>query len=173
MLLHFHNPTCACNQRYNLHQKSITLPQSIFTSLFHPYLFTKSSLQSPLTSLPWYLCNFSPPSFCVQPSQQSTPKIFSLAQQFCQFRLRQGKRELGVLVRTDTVLFSPFFLKVWTVIKGLTNTDSLSLTLRKLVYFRYGKPFNPPSFIPSAYCHYFHTLLISPQELTFPWKPVT
>ena len=50
------------------------------------------------------------------------------------FQLRQGNRELGSLVRTGTVLISPFFLKVWTVITGLTITDSLSLRLRKLVY---------------------------------------
>ena len=49
VLLHFHNPTCAYNQCYNLHQKTVPLLQSIFTSLFHPYLFTKSSLRSPLT----------------------------------------------------------------------------------------------------------------------------
>ena len=31
---------------------------------------------------------------------------------------------------------------------------------------------NPPSLIPSTYCHLFHTLLIPSQELTFLWKPV-
>ena len=31
-----------------------------------------------------FLYNFSSPSFCVQPSQQSTRKIFSLLQIFCQ-----------------------------------------------------------------------------------------
>ena len=30
-----------------------------------------------------------------------------------------------------------------------------------------GKPSNPPSLIPSIYSHYFHTLLIPSQELTF------
>ena len=34
-----------------------------------------------------------------------------------------------------------------------------------------GKPSNPSSPIPSTYCHYFHTLLIPSQELTFPYKP--
>ena len=37
---------------------------------------------------------------------------------------------------------------------------------------RNDKPFNPPSPIPSTYCHYFHTLLIPSQKLTFLWKPV-
>ena len=31
---------------------------------------------------------------------------------------------------------------------------------------------NSPSLILSTYCHYFHTLLIPSQELTFPLKPV-
>ena len=79
---------------------------------------------------------FFTPYFCVLPSQQSTPKMFSPPQPFSQFRLRQGIRELGTLVRTGTVLNSPFLLKVWTVVTGLRITDSLSLRLRKLVYWR-------------------------------------
>ena len=35
-----------------------------------------------------------------------------------------------------------------------------------------GEPSNPPSLIPSTYCHFFHTLLIPSQELTVPWKSV-
>ena len=45
-----------------------------------------------------------------------------------------GTRELESLATTDIVWISPFFLKVWTVITGLTITDSLLLRLRKLVY---------------------------------------
>ena len=45
VLPHFNNPICACNQHYHLHQKSVPLLQSIFTSIFQLYLFTKSSLQ--------------------------------------------------------------------------------------------------------------------------------
>ena len=56
-------------------------------------------------------------------SQQSTPKILSLPYPFSQFRLREGTRKLGSLMRTDTVLISIFFLKVCTVITGLTTTD--------------------------------------------------
>ena len=67
----------------------------------------------------------------------STPKIFSLPQPFRQFRLRQWTKKLESLKNTDTILISPFFLKVWTVITGLTITDSLLLSLRKLVYCRY------------------------------------
>ena len=62
--------------------------------------------------------------------------MFFLPQPFSQFMVRRRTRELGSLVRNDTDLISPFFLKVWTVIMGLTITDSSSLRLRKLVYSR-------------------------------------
>ena len=45
--------------------------------------------------------------FCVQPSQQFTPKIFSLFQPFSKFRLRQETRELGSLVKAETSLIFP------------------------------------------------------------------
>ena len=35
-----------------------------------------------------------------------------------------------------------------------------------------GKLFSPPSLIPQIYFHYFDTLPIPLQELTFPWKSV-
>ena len=54
MLLHFHNPSCGYNQRCNLYQETVPVIQSILASLFHHYLFTKSSLKSPLT-LPSYI----------------------------------------------------------------------------------------------------------------------
>ena len=75
--------------------------------------------------------------FCVQASQKSTPKIFSLPQPLSKFRLHQGTREHRSPVRTNSILFSPFSLKVWTVITGLTIIDSLLLRLRKMVYSRY------------------------------------
>ena len=97
-----------------------------------------------------YICliNFAPPYFCVQLSQQSAQKIFLYFQPICQFRLRQETRKLGSLVRTDSILVSHLLpqcmvsdnrahcLSVWSVITGLTITDSLSLRLRKLVYCR-------------------------------------
>ena len=49
VFFHFHNPTCAYNHPYNLHQRSVTPLQLFFTYLFGPYLLIKSSLQSPLT----------------------------------------------------------------------------------------------------------------------------
>ena len=68
---------------------------------------------------------------------------------------------------SDTVLVSPFFLKVWTVVTGLTTTDSNE----DACYWNL-KPSNLPSPIPSNYCYYFHTLLIPSQELTYPSKLV-
>ena len=72
-----------------------------------PLLFTKSSLQSPLI-LPVSIPQQFFTSLCAQPSQQFTPKMFYLPQSFRQFRLRQQTRELGSLLRTDTVLISLF-----------------------------------------------------------------
>ena len=58
------------------------------------FLFTKSSIQSPLT-LPFSIPQqFSPPQCCSQPSQK--PEISSLPQSFIQFKLHhryQGARE--------------------------------------------------------------------------------
>ena len=136
MLLHFRNPIYANNRTYNLHQKSVSLLQSIFTYLFHPYLYLHHPYNPHKYSRFLYLRNISPLYFHEQPSQQSAPKIVSLPQPFIQFRLRQGTRKLGSIVETDIVLVSHFFLKMFTVITGLEATDSLSLRLRKLVYYR-------------------------------------
>ena len=69
-------------------------------------------------------------------------KGISLSQPFHQFRLCQGTRELGHCVNLPLV-------KVWTVITGLTITDSLLLRIIQLGYCRCGKSFHPPSLIPS------------------------
>ena len=137
MLFNFHNPNGACNHPYNLRQKFVPLFQSICTCLFHPYLFTKSPLQSPLT-VPSNLSNFSPSRFFTyNHSNNLHQKHFPhLSKAFIQFKLCQRTRELGSLVKNDLILISPFFLKVWTMITGLTITDFLSLRLRKLVYCR-------------------------------------
>ena len=170
----FPNPTYAYNHRYNLHQIFVPLPQTLFTFLFHSYLFAKSSLQSPLRL---------PSSITKQLfiSHQSKPKVLSLPQfpyqQFSQCRLRQGTRKLGSLVGTNTVLISRFFLKLRTVITGFKTTDSFSLRLKKLLKLvvsdedasdRNGKPFSPASLISLTYYHYLHSQLIPSQELTFP-----
>ena len=118
--------------------------------------------------LPLYLSNFSLPYFCVQPSKQSTPRIFFLPP-FSQFRLRQGTRELGSHVRTDTVLLSsllPFLIQARKIVVlqvVVSDEDACNQN---------GKPSNPPSLILLTYCRYFHTLLIPLQALTFSWRPV-
>ena len=109
----FHNPTCAYNHPYNLHQKFLPLFQTIFTSLFHPYLFKKSSLQSPLTLPSTKPQQFSSSLFFAFSHPKNLhQKTFSLPHPFIQFRLCQRTRRLGSLVRLETVLISPFFLKV-------------------------------------------------------------
>ena len=77
-------------------------------------------------------------------------------------------RELGSLVRTDTVLISPFFLKVRTVITGLSITDFLSLRLRELVYYRYFSLINMLAFGMAN--HPIH-LLSYPQSIIIPFIP--
>ena len=133
VLLNYRSHTCVYNHLFNLHQESVPLLQSTFTSLFHPYLFTKLSLQSPVTlpssiSQKFFISLFLPTTIST-----TTPEIFSLPQSFSQFRLHERTRKLGSLWWIDTLLIFPFFLKVWT---GLTTTDSLSPGLIKLVRCR-------------------------------------
>ena len=103
----------------------------------------------------------------IRHNRHRCPYLDHQRQLFCQFKLRQGTMDLGSIVRIDTVLISPFFLKVWTVITGLTHNDYLLLRLKKLVCSRCGKPSNLPSHTSSTYCHYFHNQLMLPQELKF------
>ena len=98
--------------------KTVPLLQSMFASLFNPYLFTKSSLQYPL-----YLSSFQTSLLLPTPIPIIYTKIFSLTQRFCYFSLCQRTRDLGNLVKSDTILISYFFLKVSKVIAGLTITD--------------------------------------------------
>ena len=90
----------------------------LYFSWFLPPYFTLTCSQNHpynlhLHSIPLYLTNFSSFYFHVQPSQQSTPKTFSLPEPFSKFRLREGTRKLDNLVKTDAVLVSPFLIKVW------------------------------------------------------------
>ena len=73
VLLHFHSPNYAYNYLYNLDQKTVPLLQSIFTSLFHPDLVSKSYLQFPLT-----LPSSIPQQFCTSLFLRTTiPTIFT------------------------------------------------------------------------------------------------
>ena len=123
-----HNTTSSISTENPFFYFSQFLPpySTLTCSQNHPY-------NSQYHSFSLYLSNFSPPYFCVQPY----PKMLSLPQPFSHFRLREGTRELRSLLRTDTVLISPFFLKVWTVITGLTTADSQSPRLKELVYCRW------------------------------------
>ena len=108
MLLHYHNPTCENNHPFILHQKYVPLLQSIFISLFSPYLFAKSSLQSLLTLPSSMPQQFFSSLFLRITIPTIYPKTFALPQPFSQFRLHEGTIELGSLARTETVLISPF-----------------------------------------------------------------
>ena len=62
----------------------------------------------------------------------------------------------------------------WFLIAQAQKSGVLQVVFADQYAFNWnGKPFSPPSLIPSIYNYYFDTLLISSQELTFPWKPVT
>ena len=94
----------------------------------------------------------------MQSSLRSTPKACSLTQQLRQYRLCQGTNEQGILVRTDTVLVSSFFLEVWTRKTGLTIrfliTQAQKIGVLQVVDSdkdacdKNGEPFNPLSPIP-------------------------
>ena len=61
----------------------------------------------------------------------------------------------------------------WFLIAKAQKIDVLQIFVSdENVCNRNRKPSNPPSPVPSVYCHYLHTLLITSQELTFPNKPV-
>ena len=72
---------------------------SVNFHLTFPLLFNKIILTIHFNTPFLYTAAFFPlPHFCVQPSQQSTPKMFSLLKPFTQFRLRQRAKELWSLV---------------------------------------------------------------------------
>ena len=64
---------------------------------------------------------FHVPLFACKHPNNLQQKYFPYLKTFCQFRLRQSTRELGSILRNDTVSISPFVLKVWTVIVELTH----------------------------------------------------
>ena len=112
---------------------------SFFSVNFHlpipPILVRKIILTIPTKTLFLYTSAiFHLPTFGYNHPNNQHQKYFPYLS--CQLRLRQGTREPGNLVRTDTVLISIFFLKIWTMITEPRITDSLSLSLTKLVYCR-------------------------------------
>ena len=123
----------------NLHQKSVYLLQSIFTSLLHPYLFTKSSLQSrptALSSIPW---QFLTSLFLTVIVPTICTKNISLPQPFSQFRLREGNRESCRESCEDWHCFNLSLLpQSMDSDISHTITNSLLLRLRELVCCRCG-----------------------------------
>ena len=128
--------------------------------------------------------SFSQPYLCIQPAVQSPPKICSLIQSIFTFLFYSYlftksslKPPLTILSFIPQQFLTSLFLritipaihtKIFSSDIMLTITNSVSHRLRKLIYCRCEKPSNSPSLIPYIYCHYFHTLLIPPNELLFP-----
>ena len=141
----------------NRSSTSVNVRLSIQPLLVHKIILTISIIPQQFSNLP--------PFADTHPNNLT--KIFSLTQRFCYFSLCQRTRDLGNLVKSDTILISYFFLKVSKVIAGLTITDFFLQRFRILMYCWCIKSYNPTHLIPSIYCHYFQTLLIPPQEFTF------
>lgn len=104
---------------------------------FPPLFVNKIILTIPInTSFLYTSAIFHLPIFAYNHSNNLHQKHFSCFSHLANSGLRQGTRKIGGLARTDTVLISPLFFKVWTVITRLVITDSLSPRFRKLVYCR-------------------------------------
>ena len=122
-------------------QPPVQYPPKIRSSTpvnFHlsiPLLLFNKVIHTIPTNIPFLypLAIFHLPIFTYNHPSNLHQTLF-IFQPFSQFSLCQGTKNLWGLVRNDTVSISPFFLKVWKVITGLTITVSLSLRLRKLVY---------------------------------------
>ena len=183
VLLHYHNPTCAYNHLLNLHQESVPLLQSIFTSLFHPYWFTKSSLQFSLT-----LPSSIPQQFFTSLFLRTTiPTIYTknIFPTSAFQPIQVAWRDQGAWESFEDWQSFNFFLfpqsmdsdnrghYYWFPIAQAHKIGVLQVVVsdEDACYWN-GKPTNPASLIPSNYFYYFHTLLIPLQELTFPSKIV-
>ena len=130
---------------------SNTLPLSQFSHPFSLFLVHKIIPTIPTNTL--FLYNsaiFHLPLFVYNHPNNLHQKYYPYLKTFCEFSLRQGTRELGSIVMTDTDTFNI------SQQSSLTTTDFLSLRLKTLMYCRRGKPSNQPSLIHSTYFHYFH-----------------
>ena len=130
MFLHFHNQLV-----YTATPIISTNILSSTSNNFHlpiPSLLFNKIILKIFTNTPclYTAAIFSLPILYIQPSPQSTPKIFFRSQPFSQFRLRHRTKELWSFARNGTVLISPFFLIVWIEIMGFTIADYLSLRLK-------------------------------------------
>ena len=153
---------------------------SHFSPLFHPYVFTKLSLQSPPTLPSSISQQFCPSSFLgttiVTKNIFPTSAIESIqavpreqgARESCEgwnsFNLSHLPQNIGSDNRDRNYwFFITQAQKIGVLHVVVSDEDSCN---------RNGKLSNPLFHISSNYCHYFHTLLIPLQGLPFPWKPV-
>ena len=171
MPIHFNNLTCAYNHAKDLYQKSVSLLVHkiiLITPANTPFLHTPVILH-----LLTFACNL--PNNLHQ-------KCFLLLS-MSQFRLCQRTRKLGTLARTDTVLVPQLLPQSMDSDSRAHNHWLLIAQAQKIGILqevvsdenacnRNGKPSNPHSLIPSAYCHHFHSLLIPSQEHPFPLKSI-
>ena len=101
--------------------------------------------------------------------------MFSLPQPFSQFRLRQRTKELWSLVRIFNLSLFPQGMdsdnnahNYWFLIAQAHKMIVLDVVVSDEDVCNWnGKPSRPPALTPSTFCHYFYTLLIPSQELTF------
>ena len=108
------------SQPYLWIQLPLQSPPKTFSSTlvnFHfpipPLLVHKIILTTPTNTLFLYTSANSHLPIIAYNHPNNLHQKNSLPQPFSQFRLRQGNRVLGSLVRTCTVLVFPYFLKVW------------------------------------------------------------
>ena len=168
------------SQPYLCIQPPLQSPTKILSSIsvnFHLYflhLFFNKIILTIHTnaSFPYTAAVFSTSYFCVQPSQQSTSKMFSLPQPFSQFRMRQRMKELWSLWKIFNLSLllqsmdsDNWARNQWFLIAQAQKIGVLQVLVSAEDACNWnGKPSKPPSLTPSTYCHYFYTLLIPSQE---------
>ena len=182
MLLHFYISTCA----YNHLQPPLQFPSKMrfsasvnFELVILFLLVQKFMLTIPLT----FPSSIAQQCFTSLVLRTTIPKIYTKnvfsAPAIWPIQAVSGVQWAREFYDIWNYLISPFFLKVWSVIAGAHNYWFLIAQAKKIGVLqvvvsdedackRNGKPFNPPSLIPSTSCHYFHTLLIPSQQLTSP-----
>ena len=155
--------------------------QSIFTSISHPYLFTKSlrlTLPSSISqqfftfffffrsTIPTIYTKNIFPTWTIEPIQAALRD--QRASESCEnwhcfklFLLPQSMDSDNRAHNHGHLVTQAQKIGVQQVLVSDTEASNRS-----------DKLFNPTSLTPSTYCHYFHTQLLLSQELTFPLKPV-
>ena len=122
------------NGRCNLYQETVPLLQSIFTCLFYPYLFAKSSLQFPLT-LPSYITQKLFTSFFLR---TTIPTIYTKnilpTSNSLPIQAASSYQEVREYCEDWHCLIFPFFLKMWRVIAGLTLNHWIFIAKTQKIY---------------------------------------